>query len=140
MKTTLYELGTPVLIELPGLGAIPLPILCKPIWTHAMGARMMRARKWKCDRVDRRTPDWRHKVSYWGGKECACISQRDAAKQLGVSQSGVSHLETGNWAQTDVNIPSLLSVFSEGELLYILANVDREKYEGKRVKRRKKHG
>lgn len=108
---------------------IYLPVVCEPIWNREMGQRLMRARKWKCPRVDRRTADWRHKEVDITGKPCACRSQLDVAQQLSISQMQLSRIEQGRRKRAGVSVALLYSVFPE-EVLFILVGLKREQFEG----------
>lgn len=117
-------------IETEDQRILPLPLQCIVIWDRQMGQRLMRARKMSCNRVDRRTPDWRHRVSYWGSRQCTCINQIDTARRLGVSQAQLSRIEQGQKTFARVNIPSLLSVFKD-LTTYILTGENAREIEAK---------
>lgn len=112
---------TPHIIREDG-SALVLPFKYEIKWTPQIGYRFKKARHMHCPRIDRRTNSFKHPECY-SHKPCNCKSQKEVARQLGVSQSAISRLEAGKRFKDKINIERLYSVFGE-DLLYILAGAN----------------
>lgn len=105
----------------------PVPLKLEINWNSLISRRLERARKMACPRVDRRTSDWRHYYPViYTEVQCRCISQKEIARQLDVSQSHYSRVESGKVSGKGIDIGKLYSVFGDA-LEYVLTGEIGEK-------------